>query len=373
MNLFLAFVFPNKQVGSYNDSVSDPFKLSYHEDSLAFLFLSRPDMFERTFIPFVRSQLSKMKGHLSHEIYSNNVDCSDKLLTSKPNLTTDLKNCDAFSSLFVMRDPIDECMKQYFSRLKNDIERNPELFGLDLQEEESSSSLMSSSSPLTSCEFKMTKKEGKKRKVPVECFFDFDMNAFRRPSILMQTAGHVSSAAFYFRGDEVERQVRLKLLSQQDCSQDGQRGEEIINEELEEKEFLEASWPLKSGRRLMGVSLHPKFGGWFAFRCVMIFPEVITLEKWKRNRQPTDVLPKLKDKLSLLISFNNDWKSGKYRDFIDVQDRYSLLQEKYFNAKPGKDRLSILMNYFSAESATTSTLPLLPLLVHEEQRSEKSQ
>lgn len=314
-----------EQIGWYNESVQEPFKLPYNDHALAALFISRPDMFEKTFLPFfVKNYVSeKGKGNLEND----GLSFDRKKVTSK--LVTN--NHVSFTPRPFLRDPIDECMKKYFAEVKQDIECKPESFFLDSSRPSLLSSLSSSSSFSSG-------------QTVVHSFFDFDMNAFRRPSILMQTAGHVSGAAFYYRGDDVVRQLQKQ---QEKSLQDSKDEEEEISESSREV--------LSTGRRLWGVSLHPQFGGWFAFRCVMLFPEVMTDKEW-RQQPPPDVVPDLKDKLSLLISFNDDWRSAKYRDFIPVQQKYSLLQKQYFDTKPGKDRLQLLLNHLlSLESPSTSS------------------
>ena len=67
--------------GWYNQLVSTKFHLDYPEDTLAFVIISQPSMFEKAFLPFLASHY--------------------KSGTSSPEL----------------RDPIDECMLHYFSLL----------------------------------------------------------------------------------------------------------------------------------------------------------------------------------------------------------------------------------------------------------------
>lgn len=69
----------------------------------------------------------------------------------------------------------------------------------------------------------------------IEIIHDYELTPTRRPKILMQTAGHVSGAArFYQRSD------------------------------------LEDEDPWKKDKKIFGVSIHPIYGGWFAFRAVII-------------------------------------------------------------------------------------------------------
>lgn len=42
------------QIGWYNDVVETPFNLKYSHDTLAFILVSTPSMFEASFIPYLR-------------------------------------------------------------------------------------------------------------------------------------------------------------------------------------------------------------------------------------------------------------------------------------------------------------------------------
>lgn len=97
---------------------------------------------------------------------------------------------------------------------------------------------------------------------------------------------------------------------------------------------------------LFGVSMHPQFGGWFAFRCVMIFPQL--RDASFTAKRPDNIIEEEEKQLELLKSFTFDWKSDKYRDFIPVKSRYSQTEREYFATKPGVDRLSFLVNRYIA-------------------------
>lgn len=67
------------KVGWYNEHVSQPFVLPYDKDTIAFIIISTPSMFEKAFIPFLAS--------------------ADYLRTKQ-------------------QDPIDQCMVKHFSSVK---------------------------------------------------------------------------------------------------------------------------------------------------------------------------------------------------------------------------------------------------------------
>ncbi len=71
----------------------------------------------------------------------------------------------------------------------------------------------------------------------MEIIFDYELLPSRRPKILVQTAGHVSGAAFYYRRENVKND------------------------------------PWAANTKIYGVSIHKKYGGWFGFRGVVIFQE----------------------------------------------------------------------------------------------------
>lgn len=91
---------------------------------------------------------------------------------------------------------------------------------------------------------------------------------------------------------------------------------------------------------MMGVCLHPKYGGWFGFRSVLIFK---TLQYPLLPRiTPTDLLNG--DELltiDVLKRFNDCWQDSTYRNVIPVTETYSILQQSYFQTLP-KDRFSWL-------------------------------
>ena len=131
----------------------------------------------------------------------------------------------------------------------------------------------------------------------VDIIHDFELHQnVRRAKILVQTAGHISGAAYYCTKSDVENQP----------------------------------W---GNKKIFGVSVHKKYGGWFAFRGALIFKElrVPSLKK----RVVADILSN-EDKIILLNKFNNQWQDWSFRDVISVEEKYSELQRKYFITKPAE-------------------------------------
>lgn len=120
---------------------------------------------------------------------------------------------------------------------------------------------------------------------------DFELSMpFRKPRILLQTAAHVSGAAFYYK--------------QRD-----------------------------NGRHRMGVCIHPRYGGWFGIRGVFIFGQ-FTAPNFPLRMPPNVVAEDEVD--NLLELFNEHWTDYRYRDIIPVECKYSSLQREYFALVPKK-------------------------------------
>lgn len=161
------------------------------------------------------------------------------------------------------RDPLDQCMSFHFTQMKQDFPEND-----------------------------------------VISYQDFEMTPTRRPKILMQTAGHVAGAAYFY-----------------------QRADIINN-----------PWNNKS-EKINGVSLHPKYGGWFGFRGVLIFRDVKCPSV--EPRFPVDVLPGDEQRIDLLEKFNFHWQDWRYRDVIPVEERYSEEQKSFFATRPA-ERIALI-------------------------------
>jgi methylmalonic aciduria homocystinuria type C protein len=131
----------------------------------------------------------------------------------------------------------------------------------------------------------------------------------RKPKVLVQTAAHVSGAAFYYKPDN------------------NSENQNSVNQNSD------------NFNRMIGICIHPSFGGWFAIRGVIIFTDVI-FDSLKQ-KEPFDVIKSEDLKKELLVKFNKEWKDWTYRDIIPVSKKYSDLQIEYFKLKPC-DRLAFL-------------------------------
>eukprot|EP00794_Sanderia_malayensis_P007795 gene7795-8641_t len=206
------------KIGWYNDAVKPAFKLEYNADTLAFVIVSVPQMFEQCLLPFLQA---------------DKYDCSR-----------------------IHKDPLDQCMTHCFNTIKDHFK-----------------------------DFQITE------------IHDYDIHANRRPKILVQTCGHIAGAAYYYQPHEIK------------------------------------NLPI-SNRKLFGVSIHPKYGGWFAFRGVLIFENVFCPGLMKK--EPEDVVKSDELKLELLKRFNGNWKDWSFRDIISPAARYSEDQKLFFSTPPSE-------------------------------------
>uniref|UniRef100_H2YQ80 Cyanocobalamin reductase / alkylcobalamin dealkylase n=1 Tax=Ciona savignyi TaxID=51511 RepID=H2YQ80_CIOSA len=134
----------------------------------------------------------------------------------------------------------------------------------------------------------------------VEVMYDYEILPNRRPKVLVQTAAHVSGAAFYYQRHH--------------CN----------------SKCLNDHWD--KNRRIYGVCIHPKYGGWFAIRAVLVFKDMKDPDL--QIQPPTDCVKSRNDRIDLLERFNGNWKDWTYRDIIPVVEKYSELQKLYFITAP---------------------------------------
>ncbi|XP_069794920.1 cyanocobalamin reductase / alkylcobalamin dealkylase [Narcine bancroftii] len=208
------------RISWYNAAVQPCFQLQYPDDTLAFVILSTPQMFEKAFKPFI-----------------------------------------AFTKLSGVRDPIDECVAHYLTQVMKNFPEHR-----------------------------------------IEAIHDFELLPNRRPKVLVQTAAHVAGAAYYYQKKDVQQNPW---------------GEKKMN----------------------GVCIHPCYGGWFAIRGVLIFPDV--QDPSLEQKMPVDCVLTDEKKIQLLKKFNFHWQDWTYRDIIEVEERYSEEQKLYF-ASPPAERFKLL-------------------------------
>ncbi|XP_077190071.1 cyanocobalamin reductase / alkylcobalamin dealkylase isoform X2 [Paroedura picta] len=135
----------------------------------------------------------------------------------------------------------------------------------------------------------------------VDIMYDYEMLPNRKPRFLAQTAAHVSGAAYYYQRKDVQRDP----------------------------------W----GEKIYGVCIHPCYGGWFAIRALLIFPDVEV--PFLQQTSPINCVRTEGEKIKLLDKFNFHWRDWSYRDIIEVKEKYSEEQKVYF-ATPPAERLKLL-------------------------------
>lgn len=96
---------------------------------------------------------------------------------------------------------------------------------------------------------------------------------------------------------------------------------------------------------MMGLSLHPKYGGHFAFRAVFIFPHLRLTESFK-EKSPPKCLQTAEEQQQAIRLFNESWKDGRFRDCGSPVEKYSDLQLAYF-ALPPPERWSLIAHWFA--------------------------
>lgn len=159
--------------------------------------------------------------------------------------------------------------------------------------------------PIDECNLSCMKKVGELfPEEELEFIQDFELLPNRRPKLLVQTAGHVSGGAYYYR--------------RQDCAID----------------------PWESSKKIFGASLHPDYGGWFAFRGAIIFKGVHVPDMVRK--EPAKLLDTDAKVQDFLEKFNYHWKENSFRDVIPVKKRYSEACKMYFDTFPTSARLPLI-------------------------------
>ncbi|KAL5016177.1 hypothetical protein ScPMuIL_005766 [Solemya velum] len=133
----------------------------------------------------------------------------------------------------------------------------------------------------------------------VEIIKSSDILHSRRPRVLVQSAAHVSGAAYFYRRGDVEED------------------------------------PWEEKQKIAGVCIHPKYGGWMGLRGVIIFRSFHFPSL--QSKASVDCLKTRDRKIDLLNKFNFHWRDKSYRDVIGVKERYSDEQNEFFDT-PSRER-----------------------------------
>uniref|UniRef100_A0A3Q3ER90 Cyanocobalamin reductase / alkylcobalamin dealkylase n=1 Tax=Labrus bergylta TaxID=56723 RepID=A0A3Q3ER90_9LABR len=140
----------------------------------------------------------------------------------------------------------------------------------------------------------------------VEVIYDYELMPSRRPRFLAQTAAHVSGGAFYYQQSDI----------------------------------IEPPW---TDRKMFGVCVHPRFGGWFAIRALLVFADVRGGSDMLQPL-PVDCVPSREGRIKLLEAFNLHWQDWSYRDIVPPVETYSQRQRDYFSCPPS-ERFALLRSW----------------------------
>lgn len=158
--------------------------------------------------------------------------------------------------------------------------------------------------------------------VPFEIIHDHSMWPNRKPKILMCTCGHVAGAAYYYRQSDPTLSV----------TKEGNKWDPK---------------PAAPDLKFIGLSLHAEFGGHFAFRSVLVFPDILLPSSFQ-EREPVAVLHTIDDIRDALEKFNYAWRDSRFRDCGNPKERYSSTQMEYFG-KPPSERWEVIRHWTEEE------------------------
>jgi len=148
------------------------------------------------------------------------------------------------------------------------------------------------------------------------------INLDRPPYLHAQSLGFVSGMTEYVESSALDECIDPEVLS-------SVRDDDI--------------WGTNSNR-ILGVSLHPRYGGWFAFRALIVFENVT----WPQSIPPPIPLSFLSEtqKKEVLYEYNCQPDVGRWRDYHDASlgpiIRYDATQYAFFHEKSTVKRRRML-------------------------------
>lgn len=139
--------------------------------------------------------------------------------------------------------------------------------------------------------------------------YDYELLPSRKPKFLAQTAAHVAGAAFYYQQFDVRDQpwhekvnlFFILFMRNQNVSSSNSAVFPLLY--LPSILFISLCYLQK----MFGVSVHPRFGGWFAIRALLVFRGV-TVSSEMVQPVPPDCVPSREGRIQLLEAFNFHWK-----------------------------------------------------------------
>jgi len=92
-------------------------------------------------------------------------------------------------------------------------------------------------------------------------------------------------------------------------------------------------------QKICGVSIHPRYAGWFALRGVILFRDVLAPDL--EQKSPPDVVSSDRLRIELLERFNFHWKDWTFRDIVPAAATYCQELRDYLTAPP-KERHTVV-------------------------------
>ncbi|KAF5404518.1 Methylmalonic aciduria homocystinuria type C protein [Paragonimus heterotremus] len=115
-----------------------------------------------------------------------------------------------------------------------------------------------------------------------------------------------------------------------------------------------------------GCSLHPRYGGWFGFRGIVVFPNLrcpnlprpVPVSSLPPGSPP--FAPELLDRL--LVEFRDHWRENRWRNFglpEDSHQLYTAAAQCFFNTPPSK-RAALLESWMCCSTLNSCPSVLVP-------------
>lgn len=134
-----------------------------------------------------------------------------------------------------------------------------------------------------------------------------------QPYVLVQTAGHCAGAARLYQEADVKDSSAVKAL-------------EAWKTKRRAQELPATVFP---------VAIHPKFGGWFAFRAVLVIQGVRCPDL--PRPAPPSALPNDDAIVQALIKFGDGWLDRELAG-AEVEDKYDAEAIEYFSYLTSRER-----------------------------------
>lgn len=92
------------------------------------------------------------------------------------------------------------------------------------------------------------------------------------------------------------------------------------------------------------MAIHPRHGGWFAFRAVIVLPQLL-VPALRQSSVPSESVLRGESVRVLLEEYNTDWRANRWRDVLPHEGRatYEPEQVAYFAADNQAARKKILL------------------------------